>query len=134
MLIILLLIIPTVVLSKTYYCPQKPIDFEIGKTYDKYWYAWKEHEERTWLNQLYYKLFPAKYHFQSWTGFSSGKLGSGKRDNNYYIACCEIQNQEGKRICLYRLIQENNCEAIRNRPAREKFICQSNGASQHKQG
>ena len=95
--------------AKIYHCPQLPINIAIGKRYANPWYAWTQREDLPWLNQTYYKLFPAKYHFQSWTGFVYGKNKLNPQDPSPSIACCETQIQEKNLICLYRKVKEKNC-------------------------
>lgn len=123
-IIVFLFLIPfSQVHAKLYLCPKLPIDIEIGKTYDQYWYAWKEGEELNWFNQKYYRLFPNKYHFQSWTSFTYGKNKIDQRNHLPVIACCETQIQEKKIICLYRNVKENNCVLNKDHAIRYSFIC-----------
>jgi hypothetical protein len=117
--------------GKTYYCPKLPVDIEIGKTYQEHWFPWKEHEKTTWFNLQYYKLFPTKYHFQTWAGLTTISVEPNVQFDKPFIACCEIQNQEGRTICLYRLVNSDGCKAIDNKFEREKFICPDSNQQPH---
>jgi hypothetical protein len=68
-------------------------------------------------------LFPTKYHFQTLSFLATISVPPNVQFDKPFIACCELYHQEGRTICLYRMVKKGRCKPIREKFKRKKFIC-----------
>ena len=110
LLLIIWLVLPLIIYSKTLNCPLLPIEAYIGEEIDNDWLLVNQRQGSvTLIRSLYEKYLGKQYVIKKRHSFGVGKVTSRKDSSiDSLISCCSKDEEKGIIICF----QKKNAKSI----------------------